>query len=457
MKRIATVCLLILPCSSAAHAAVTTSVSSSPTVNLPGFVTDTITATVAPGEKIIGFDFVSAFGKGYGITGPMNQVNPAGVSTVFADHNAIFPLFSMDETWDSQFIVQSWKGITVQPSESANSLKAAFSYYNQYIAADATNTWSFVQIAHAAEVNYKGTLTVKNAFGVYRLELISGVLPAVPEPSASALIAGGAVAALCCLRRRRSVFAPAIMLRYSLVGFVFFTIARAGHAASVPIVNVDPSGPCPTVCLNEPHGDITWGWTFYVTEPIAITHVGWYDQDGDGLSHLHRIGIWRDLTGETNWPYVDGTPQQILGTFPPFVTDGLEIPAGTAAELDGPWRKVPINAIPPGTPFVLQPGGYAVGGLDHPNSTDAIRYTLAGGATPNLLTSDPRIIIGAPSYSSQSGFRVPDIFILVHGVEMGPMLFAEPVPEPSRPLLLAAGAFAALGRPRYLRPWPTRM
>jgi hypothetical protein len=124
-----------------------------------------------------------------------------------------------------------------------------------------------------------------------------------------------------------------------------------------------------------------------------------------------------------------------LGTFPPVLTEGVVVPSGTAAELDGPWRK---TALPAG-PITLQPGGYALGGLDNISSTDSIRYILAMGSGGPI--ADNRIEIGAPGASEGTGFTVPTFFFLVDGVEFGPMLFIEPVPEPTceAMILLAIG------------------
>jgi len=204
MTRIGSACFFLFVLPFSAQAAITTSVSKSPTVGIPGFVTDTITASVIPGEKIIGFDFVSV-SSGYGFFGQMSQVNPLSQPTVFADLNSFYPFAGADPSQDSQFKVEAIKGLVVQPSEGQNFLKAAFNYNNQYVASEASNSWSFVQIAHSAEVNYRGTLTVKNVLGVNRLELIVGVLPAVPEPSSLALLGLATIATASLSRLRRSI------------------------------------------------------------------------------------------------------------------------------------------------------------------------------------------------------------------------------------------------------------
>lgn len=162
--------------------------SYSPTPFLPGYITHTLTATVPVGEKLIGFDFVSTNGN-YGFFGPINQINPANLPTIFADFGAIDLFPPLDWSQDSHFRVKSTDGIGLLATEDATFLKAAFNYLPAGVANKASNVWEFVQIAHAAPVEYRGTLTVRNALGVDRLEYISGVLPAVPEPTTLALVA----------------------------------------------------------------------------------------------------------------------------------------------------------------------------------------------------------------------------------------------------------------------------
>jgi hypothetical protein len=220
----------------------------------------------------------------------------------------------------------------------------------------------------------------------------------------------------------------------SIIGVVLF---QGVSAAPVPLVpHIDPRT---YYAFNEPHFNGTWGWTFFVNSPITVTHVAWFDQNSDGLSHSHRIGLWKDLSGRTAWPFVKTEPfgqnlvdvVQLLGSFPPIVTEGIEIPAGTSAELDGAWRKVPL----PRGPLVLERGGYALGGLDNINSQDAIRYVGPFSPAPGRVP----IEVGAPGFSELSDFSAPSNFFLVQGMELGPMLFIAEVPEPNG-CILAAGA-----------------
>ena len=252
-------------------------------------------------------------------------------------------------------------------------------------------------------------------------------------------------------------------IRIPCLTVIFIQIAAVSAAVEpVPLIDIHPGldvaespGPNQYFGFDEPNIDGTWGWTFFVKSPIVVTHVAWYDESGDGLSHSHRIGLWKDLSGIDRWPFIQTSgnyprvvvnAEQLLGIFPPFLTDGIVIPEGIAADLDGVWRKV---ALPVG-PILLQPGGYALGGLDDTNSTDAIRYVLDDLATyemGNSLPADPRIQIGAPGHSDLTGFQAPSMFFLVGGVELGPMLFIEPIPEPCAGILMLLACIGVtLGR-----------
>jgi len=149
------------------------SVTDSPTVGQDGFTTFTLTANADPTEKIIGFNFVGDGSLGF--TGPMSHVMPIGMSTVFSDLNGFFTP-PADVSQDSQFKVQSTKGLAVSASESANHLRGAFNYTAANILTDASDVWAFAQIATNDMVEYIGDLTIRNGNGEDRLERFQGVL-----------------------------------------------------------------------------------------------------------------------------------------------------------------------------------------------------------------------------------------------------------------------------------------
>jgi len=190
----------VLLTAAASQAAIIVNVAELPTTAKAGFVTDTLTATAGVGEKIIGFDFVGS-GSG-GFNGAMNQVNPFGLATIFADNNAVIPAAGATPDNDSQFPLLSSTGISVNTSESANALKGAFNLDAAHVAT-ATNVLAFAQICRAltSTIPYVGTLTVQNAQGVNRLENVQGTL-GVPEPATLSLIGLAMVGGLGLARRR---------------------------------------------------------------------------------------------------------------------------------------------------------------------------------------------------------------------------------------------------------------
>jgi hypothetical protein len=176
------------------------SYTSQPTPGLGGFTTYTLTATSEPGTKLIGFNFAEP----YGFFGAMNQVNPAGALTVFADDfNSMFLLNPDVIQQDSHFFRNVSDGLRVNPTEGPTELQAAVNYLNPGVAT-ATDIWYFAQLvipnAASGVVNYQGTFTVQTN-GVNSLVSVQGSVP-TPEPS-SVVLAGLATLGLVIFTRRR--------------------------------------------------------------------------------------------------------------------------------------------------------------------------------------------------------------------------------------------------------------
>lgn len=94
-------------------------VRSVPTPGLPGFSTYTFSIETSGEEAFRGLD--ARF------DGPMNQVNPLGVSSVYNDANALFDFVGAVPEQDSQFSFNSSDVLALAPTESEGQLRAAIS------------------------------------------------------------------------------------------------------------------------------------------------------------------------------------------------------------------------------------------------------------------------------------------------------------------------------------------
>jgi hypothetical protein len=161
-------------------------------------------------------------------------------------------------------------------------------------------------------------------------------------------------------------------------------------------------------------------------EAVQVTHLGWYDSGGDGLSHVHNVGIWRD-TLRAFWPSLSLDELVVQA----------EIPAGTAARLFGPWRIVPVD------PFWITPGDRLhIVGQNHADSMDdLVLWGAFLGFAPDRTHNHPSIQLEGMS-EGQSGFGAIKLggwlFEGVNhrstpGAYMGPMAFIGSliIPEPS--------------------------
>lgn len=192
------------------------------------------------------------------------------------------------------------------------------------------------------------------------------------------------------------------------------------RAASAPALGIDPDQAPIETSFRYTNGMI--GWSFFVTEPLTITGVGWYDYGHDGLIDSHQIGIWKELSGLPRDQLFMLTNMSLLAS--------ATIAAGAEAPLSGPWRTVEIPHL------TLEPGGYEVAGTFRNDPGDIFKFASVVGG--DLILPDPRIQIAAPTFSFGDEFRAPDQGVLYYGVHLGPMLFME-IPEPTvMPLLLWA-------------------
>ncbi|WP_442484649.1 PEP-CTERM sorting domain-containing protein [Aeoliella sp. SH292] len=99
------------------NAAVLITATSVPTPGLAGFETWTV-RVISDGLPINGIDI--------SFNGPMNQVNPFGLPTIFQDNNATFAAVGANVLQDSQFLWTSGQVLSLNTSESPTKLAGAF-------------------------------------------------------------------------------------------------------------------------------------------------------------------------------------------------------------------------------------------------------------------------------------------------------------------------------------------
>jgi hypothetical protein len=142
------------------------------------------------------------------------------------------------------------------------------------------------------------------------------------------------------------------------------------------------------------------------------------------LVHPHNVDIWR--FGEY-WSGAD--PVAVLGPHVGAAT-GLVIPAGTEAELEDIYRRVPLEL----GPLTLEPGFYSIAGHVNAGETDPIAY-IGGQFSKG---TDPRVNRGSAGWRETPDYGPPTIHFLAEGVFLGPIFYVVPVPEPTGWVLMMA-------------------
>jgi Domain of unknown function (DUF4082)/PEP-CTERM motif len=170
--------------------------------------------------------------------------------------------------------------------------------------------------------------------------------------------------------------------------------------------------------INPPY---TLGWGFTLPQPIQVTALGMWDEDGDGLVESHDVGLWR----------TDGT---LLSST--SVSNASPITQGSVSGL-GRWRFTPV------TPVTLQPGSYIVAGV---SGNDAFRTFV-----PNISLTSPLTNHDSGKFASGPFLQFPTQDEASDFSLFGANLLFTAVPEPSSFLLVGIAAAGLMSRGRYRR------
>jgi len=161
----------------------------------------------------------------------------------------------------------------------------------------------------------------------------------------------------------------------------------------------------------------TLGYSFTVNSTISIGQLGFWDQDGDGLTDAHAVGIW-DATGAT-------------------LLASTIIPSGTASPLIDGFRFSNIATL------TLGPGEYLAGAYTASDADAVPRFTTAS-TIPQITLGSTRydVVFNAPGLAAPIGTQGTDYDSGYFGANF--RLVTGGVPEPSTWAMMLGG-FGALG------------
>jgi hypothetical protein len=199
--------------------------------------------------------------------------------------------------------------------------------------------------------------------------------------------------------------------------FLLRSLPRACATIAAALL-LSASARADTVALDYTGGSIvssvqyTLGWSFSLSSPITITHIGIFDYQNNGLIDSHAVGIF-NTSGSV--PLVSGT-----------------IASGTGAELIDGFRYISV------TPTVLAAGTYNIGAY-YATGADAYIYSastvsLAGPVTFGAARSNSGLALANPTGGGSGNSYIAPNFQFV--------------PEPTTALLFLGGAAGLLLRRR---------
>jgi hypothetical protein len=204
-----------------------------------------------------------------------------------------------------------------------------------------------------------------------------------------------------------------------MLRFLFISVLAA--SSTLPML----SAPAVSFSDFQPNGTInnfTRGWVFDVVSPsgILVTHLGLFDQDGEGLIDDHEIGIWDaegNLLASALLEAGDESPLDEAGLFRLVRIPGLLLPAAKGYRIGAVYERASLDLQ------AIQVTGLTV--------NPAIRF--AGAVrSPRSGTAELEFPLDADEFFD------PGIF--------GPSFEFSQVPEPSTVLSVLVGLVLLRGR-----------
>ena len=144
---------------------------------------------------------------------------------------------------------------------------------------------------------------------------------------------------------------------------------------------------------------LAYGWSFTLSSTKTIKGIGFYDQGQNGLNDEYEILLFDDSVSDNGHFSGYGSIQVSFDASGNVMS--MTVPSGTAATLDGSWRRVNLTTsgrtLPPGTYFIAAgPANYL--GLDNvirsatgvtaaSGVTFGRNYRYVGNYTPSTVSS----------------------------------------------------------------------